>query len=114
MGGAAHDVARALAPGPKVLIADEPTSSIDQSAQAQLLNLLRRLQRERGLAIIFVSHDLGIVRYLTSRVYVMQKGEIVESGETHAIFEAPQHKYTRSLIAAIPGHRVEQAIAERA
>ena len=96
-------VARALAPGPKVLIADEPTSSIDQSAQAQLLNLLRRLQSERGLAIIFISHDLGLVRYLTSRVYVMQKGDIVEAGETESVLERPQHSYTRLLIDSIPG-----------
>ncbi len=96
-------VARALAPNPKALIADEPTSSIDQSAQAQLLNLLRRLQSERGLAIIFISHDLGLVRYLTSRVYVMQKGDIVETGETQAVLERPQHSYTRLLIDSIPG-----------
>ena len=96
-------VARALAPDPKVLIADEPTSSIDQSAQAQLLNLLRRLQAERGLAIIFISHDLGLVRYLTSRVYVMQKGDIVEAGETQAVMEKPQHSYTQLLIDSIPG-----------
>jgi peptide/nickel transport system ATP-binding protein len=98
-------VARALAPGPKVLIADEPTSSIDQSAQAQLLNLFRHLQRERGLTLLFISHNLGIVCYLTSRVYVMQQGEIVESGETTAVFDHPQHPYTRSLLAAIPGRR---------
>ncbi len=96
-------VARALAPNPKVLIADEPTSSIDQSAQAQLLNLLRRLQAERGLAIIFISHDLGLVRYLTSRVYVMQTGDIVEAGKTQAVLERPQHSYTRLLIDSIPG-----------
>jgi peptide/nickel transport system ATP-binding protein len=96
-------VARALAPNPKVLIADEPTSSIDQSAQAQLLNLLRALQRDRGLAVIFVSHDLGIVRYLTSRVYVMQRGEIVETGDTADVFARPRHEYTRRLIASIPG-----------
>ena len=96
-------VARALAPGPKVLIADEPTSSIDQSAQAQLLNLLRRLQTEQGLAIIFISHDLGLVRYLTSRVYVMQTGDIVETGETQTVMEQPQHTYTRLLIDSIPG-----------
>ena len=96
-------VARALAPGPKVLIADEPTSSIDQSAQAQLLNLLRHLQSERGLAIIFISHDLGLVRYLTSRVYVMQKGDIVEAGKTENVLERPQHSYTRLLIDSIPG-----------
>ena len=96
-------VARALAPNPKVLIADEPTSSIDQSAQAQLLNILRRLQSERGLAIIFISHDLGLVRYLTSRVYVMQTGDIVETGKTQAVLERPQHSYTRLLIDSIPG-----------
>jgi peptide/nickel transport system ATP-binding protein len=96
-------VARALAPRPKVLIADEPTSSIDQSAQAHLLNLLRHLQKERGLTILFISHDLGIVRYLTSHVYVMRKGEIVESGETGRVFEQPQHEYTRLLISSIPG-----------
>jgi len=66
-------VARALAPKPKILVADEPTSSVDQSAQAQLLNLLCRLREERDLAIIFISHDLSIIRYLTSRVYVMQR-----------------------------------------
>ncbi len=101
-------VARALAPKPRVLIADEPTSSIDQSAQAQLLNLLRQLQQERGLAIIFISHDLGLVRYLTSRVYVMRKGDIVETGATGQVFENPQHAYTRLLINSIPGRRVAQ------
>jgi ABC-type dipeptide/oligopeptide/nickel transport system ATPase subunit len=97
-------VARALAPQPKVLIADEPTSSIDQSAQAQLLNLLRRLQSERGLTIIFISHDLGLVRYLTSRVYVMQKGDVVETGDTRTVFSTPQHPYTDLLISSTPGH----------
>jgi peptide/nickel transport system ATP-binding protein len=96
-------VARALAPNPQVLIADEPTSSIDQSAQAQLLNLLRALQRARGVAVIFVSHDLAIVRYLTSRVYVMQRGEIVETGDTAEVFANPRHEYTQRLIASIPG-----------
>ena len=101
-------MARALAPKPKILLADEPTSSIDQSAQAQLLNLLRHLQEERGLAIIFISHDLGLIRYLTSRVHVMQKGHFVESGDTMTVFEQPAHPYTQLLISSIPGrHRVE-------
>ncbi len=104
-------VARALAPKPKILIADEPTSSIDQSAQAQLLNLLRQLQLERGLAIVFISHDLGLVRYLTSRVYVMKKGDIVEAGDTVQIFEHPQDPYTQLLINSIPGRTVESAQA---
>ena len=103
-------VARALAPRPKMLIADEPTSSIDQSAQAQLLNLLRGLQRDRELAIVFISHDLGIVRYLTSRVYVMQRGEIVEQGETAALFERPGHPYTHLLIDSIPRRRLGKTI----
>ena len=98
-------VARALAPKPKILIADEPTSSIDQSAQAQLLNLLRRLQEERKLAIIFISHDLNLIRYLTSRVYVMQKGDIVEQGPTEKVFLTPSHPYTQTLIQSIPGSK---------
>ncbi|MGD2157859.1 MAG: ATP-binding cassette domain-containing protein [Anaerolineales bacterium] len=96
-------VARALAASPKVLIADEPTSSIDQSAQAQLLNLLRRIQEDCDLTIIFISHDLGIINYLTDRVYVMKKGEIVESGLTRKVFFQPEHPYTQLLINSIPG-----------
>jgi peptide/nickel transport system ATP-binding protein len=103
-------VARALAPNPIILIADEPTSSIDQSAQAQLLNLLRRLQVERDLTVVFISHDLQIIRYLTSRVYVMKKGDIVESGETAKVFERPEHPYTQLLIDSIPGRRQQERV----
>ena len=99
-------VARALAPRPLALIADEPTSAIDQSAQAQLLNLLRRIQQERGLAVLFISHDLGVIRYLTSRVYVMKAGEIVESGPTERVFQQPDHPYTKLLLDSVPGRRV--------
>ncbi|HZQ07515.1 MAG TPA: ABC transporter ATP-binding protein [Anaerolineae bacterium] len=102
-------VARALAPRPKILVADEPTSSIDQSAQAQLLNLLRQLQQERRLAVLFISHDLGLVRYLTSRVYVMKKGDIVESGDTVQIFDHPQDPYTQLLIDSIPGRSANKS-----
>ena len=98
-------VARALAPNPKILIADEPTSSIDQSAQAQLLNLLRKLQKDRSLTIIFISHDLGLIHYLTSGVYVMKKGIVVESGKTCSIFKNPKHPYTKLLLDSIPGHK---------
>ena len=97
-------IARALAPGPKILIADEPTSSIDQSAQAHLANLLHRLQSERNLAILFISHDLALVRYMTSRVYVMQKGIIVEEGNTERVLHSPGHPYTQLLLASLPGH----------
>lgn len=97
------NVARALAPDPAVLVADEPTSAIDQSAQAQLLNLLRQLQERRGLAVVFISHDLGVIRYLTSRVYVMRRGEIVESGPTADVMRDPRHDYTKLLLSSIPG-----------
>ncbi len=96
-------IARALAPGPKVLIADEPTSSIDQSAQAHLANLLHRLQSERNLAILFISHDLALVRYMTSRVYVMKKGRIVEEGDTETVLQKPEHPYTQLLLDSLPG-----------
>ncbi len=96
-------VARALAAEPALLIADEPTSALDQSAQAQLLNLLRRIQQERQLAILFISHDLGIIRYFTDRVHVMKQGRIVESGHTEEVFSNPQQAYTQLLINSIPG-----------
>lgn len=95
-------VARALSAEPSLLLADEPTSAIDQSAQAQLLRLFLGLLRD-GLAIVLVSHDLGVIRYLTTRVYVMQSGVIVESGETESVFNDPQEDYTKELIASIPG-----------
>lgn len=93
-------IARALAPQPDLLIADEPTSAIDLSAQAQLLNLLRTLQEERGLAIVIVTHNLAVVRYLASRIYVMRAGEVVESGQTATTLENPLHEYTRALLEA--------------
>lgn len=95
-------IARALAPEPSVLIADEPTSALDQSIAASLLNLLRRIQRERNLAVIFISHDLSVVRYVSNRVYVMRSGELVEHGDTAEIFASPREAYTQRLIAAIP------------
>ena len=98
-------MARALAAEPKLLIADEPTSALDQSAQAQLLNLLHRIQAERQLAVLFISHDLGIIRYFTKRVYVMRHGLVVEEGPTEDVFLTPAHAYTRLLIDSIPGRR---------
>jgi oligopeptide/dipeptide ABC transporter ATP-binding protein len=95
-------VARALACEPRVIVADESVAGLDVSVQAQLLNLLRDLQREQGLAMVFVTHDLGVAAYLCERVAVMYLGRIVEMGPTREVLEAPQHPYTRALMNAFP------------
>jgi microcin C transport system ATP-binding protein len=95
-------IAMALANEPDLLIADEPTTALDVTVQAQILALLKSLQQKRGMAILFITHDLGIVRRMASRVSVMTEGEIVEQGATETIFSAPQHAYTKRLLAAEP------------
>ena len=95
-------IAMALANEPDLLIADEPTTALDVTIQAQILELLRDLQREMGMAMLLITHDLGIVRRMAERVYVMQKGEIVEEQPTEALFTDPKHPYTRHLLAAEP------------
>lgn len=95
-------IARALAPEPKLIIADEPVSALDVSIQSQILNLLKTLRQDLNLTMIFISHDLSVVRYISDRIAVMHEGKLVETGEANQLFKNPQHPYTRKLLAAVP------------
>jgi ABC-type oligopeptide transport system ATPase subunit len=95
-------IARALAPEPKLVIADEPVSALDVSIQSQILNLLLELREKLDLTMIFISHDLSVVRYISDNIAVMYAGKIQEYGEADEIFHNPKHEYTKKLLSAIP------------
>lgn len=109
-------IARAIALKPKLIIADEPVSALDVSVQAQVLNFMKSIQKELGLTYLFISHDLGIVRYMCDHIGIMYKGRFVEAGTADDIFERPQHIYTKRLLGAIPStdpHMRDELMANR-
>lgn len=107
-------VARAMATNPRLIVADEPVSALDLSVQAQVLNFMKKIQREFGISFLFISHDLGVVKYMTDYIAIMHQGRFVEMGTTADIFEQPQHIYTKRLLSAIPSLDVSQRDANRA
>ncbi len=102
-------VARAIACNPRLIVADEPVSALDLSVQAQVLNFMKKIQRDFNISYLFISHDLGVVKHMCDYIYIMYRGRIVERGTREDIYNNPQHIYTKRLIAAIPSTNIEKA-----
>ena len=102
-------VARAIACNPRLIVADEPVSALDLSVQAQVLNFMKKIQREFNISYLFISHDLGVVKHMCDYIYIMYRGRIVERGTREDIYNNPQHIYTKRLIAAIPSTNLDKA-----
>ncbi len=107
-------IARAVATKPKLIVADEPVSALDLSVQAQVLNYMKRIQKDYGIAFLFISHDLGVVRHMTENLAIMHAGRLVEIGSRDDIFNHAQHLYTKRLLAAIPEIDVPNRAKNRA
>ena len=101
-------MARAIALNPKLIIADEPVSALDVSVQAQVLNFMQEIQKDMNLTMMFIAHDLGVVRHMCQHIGIMYQGRLVEEGTAEDIFSNPQHIYTKRLIAAIPDTNVDK------
>ena len=105
----ASPIARALAASPRLLVCDEAVSALDVSVQAQILNLLVTLRRETGMAFLFITHDLAVVRQVVDRLYVLRSGGVVEAGRADDVLDDPQHPYTRLLVESVPGRDADVA-----
>ena len=106
-------IARALATRPDVIVCDEAVSALDVSIQAQVLDLLVELRERTGVALLFISHDLGVIHHIADRVLVMKDGRVVEQGDVHDVFTEPQHPYTRQLLASLPTVPARDGTPER-